>query len=324
MKVLYIPLFKKKESCEICKRLILLAFIWLIFCRTIIASEVAVIVNSNFPELKNFAQQALSLLKSNNGFIGNPVLFELLGTSEDSKTLYNLKSLSPKMVLAIGAYSAKMARKVLPETPIIYTFVRYPEVEGFSQDPKMFGILMYGSENSLTRLILSFTNGRTDFASVKNIAVMYSEFLAPSITPLIEKLKEEGLNPQPYPLSEAPLLELIMQDIVSQHQALLLFPDKITQNDYSLRFVLTRCMEKRVLTFSLDYSLVEKGVSIGVYPKTEECLTLAVTAIKNFFLTGKLPSRNLLPPPRTYSIINKAALKYMGVPVSFIPDSEID
>lgn len=290
-----------------------------------IASDVAVVVNSNFAELKKVADQAMFLLKSDLGIFKNASLFELSGGFEDSKTLMKLRNYDPKIVFAIGTYSTKMARKTLPDTPIIYTFVRYPEVEGFSQDPKMVGILTSGTEYSLVKLISSFVEkGRTDFASVKNIAVIYSECLEVSIKPVIEKLEQLGLNPTPFPLSEAPLLELIIQDISTQYQSLLLFPDKTTQNDYSLRFILTRCMEKRVLTFALDYSLVERGVFAGVFAKPEESISLAVTAIKNFFITGKLPDKNLLPPLRSYSVVNKAASKYMEINLNFVPDATID
>jgi ABC-type uncharacterized transport system substrate-binding protein len=290
----------------------------------IIASDVAVVVNSNFAELKSAADQTMFLLKSDNGNFKDASLFELNGGVNDSKTLINLKTYDPKIVLAIGVYAAKMVRKALPEKPIIYTFVRYPEVEGFSQDSKMVGILTSGTEYSLAKLVSAFTEGRTDFASAKKIAVMYSDSLEPSIKPVIEKLKQAGLAPTPYPLSEAPLLELVMQDISTQYQSLLLFPDKTTQNDYSLRFILTRCMEKRVLTFTLDYSLVERGVFVGVFAKQDEFLNLVVTAIKNFFLTGRLPDKNILSPPRSYSVINKAVLKYMGITLNFEPDATID
>ncbi|MCX7829998.1 MAG: hypothetical protein N2445_02930 [Acidobacteria bacterium] len=295
-----------------------------IFQTTSLGSDVAIVVNSNFPELKSAADQAMFLLKSNNGFSKESSVFELSGTSRDSKILSDLKASNPKIVLAIGVYSAKMARKVLPETPIIYLFIRYPETEGFAQDPKMVGISVSGTETALAKLISSFAQGRADFASAKKIAVMYSDSLEPSIKPVIENLKQAGLNPQPYPLSEVPLLELIMQDISSQYQTLLLFPDKTTQNDYSLRFIITRCLEKRVLTFALDYSLVERGVFAAVYAKPEECINLAIIAIKNYFLTGKLPEKSLLSPPKTYTVVNKAVLKYINLNLNFEPDSTID
>lgn len=304
--------------------ILLTSFLTLLFSFGAFASSVAVVVNSNFAELKSAAAQAMFLLKSDNGKFTDVSFFELNGSSGDSKTLAALKTYNPKIILAIGVYSAKMARKTLPEAPIIYIFVRYPEVEGFTQDSKMIGIGTWGTESSLAKLISTFTQGRTDFAAAKKIAVMYSISLEPSIKPLMENLKESGLNPQPYTLSEAPLLELVIQDISTQYQSLILFPDPTTQNDYFLRFILTRCMEKRVLTFTLDYSLVERGVFARVFAKTDECINLAVTAIRNFFLTGKLPDKKLLSPPRTYSVINNAVLKYMGITLNFEPDATIE
>jgi len=288
------------------------------------AADIAIVTNKNFQDLHKAAVAVSVEIKSSANSVADATIYELDGSQDDSRVLIKLKADNPQVVIALGVYAAKMTRQALPEATIIYTSVRYPECENFTSDKKMIGIMASGSEEVLAKLVSSFTAGRTDFASAKKIAVMYSDFLEPSVKPMIEKLKQAGLDPKPMPLSEAPLLELVMQDISNSYQSLLLIPDKTTTNEPSLRFILTRCMEKRVLTFSLDYSLVEKGVLCGVFTKPEECVSYAAVVARNILASGKLPAQNVLTPPKVYTVMNQAASKYMGAAPNLTTDFKIE
>lgn len=130
---------------------------------------------------------------------------------------------------------------------------------------------------------------------------------------MVEKGEKLSLKMDLILLNEAPILELVMQNIIISYQAIILFPDSLTLNDYALRFILTRCYEKRVLTFTLDYKLVERGVFCGVYLGYEKIVLMVVNKIKELNYRSENNNNNSNTKIEYSTVLNRNVSKYLGL-----------
>lgn len=130
---------------------------------------------------------------------------------------------------------------------------------------------------------------------------------------MVEKGKKLNLKMDLILLNKVPLLELVIQNIVMSYQTILLFPDSLPLNDYALRFILTRCYEKRVLTFALDYRLVERGVFCGVYLEYEKIVSMVVNKIKELNYRSENDNNNSNTKIEYSTLLNRNVSKYLGL-----------
>jgi len=188
----------------------------------------------------------------------NPKALELDGTEADQGNLDKLKKAAPDLVFSVGAHATKEVRKVLPDVWIVYAMVYYPEAEGLKDDPKMVGIESKGSARELRRIAGTFDR-------IRSVAIIHSTAIQPSIPRICADMESAGLGSTVYPVSDPSELAGVMDSLKGKEEAILLLPDPITGNADALRFILTKCMEWKVLPFSYSDSLVASGALCGTF-----------------------------------------------------------
>jgi ABC-type uncharacterized transport system substrate-binding protein len=270
------------------------------------SADAVILINGNFEKCRKAGRAAAAALQSATGKASQTL--EIRGGPEDEDALERLKAQKPLVVVATGVYAALSARKALPDAWIVYSLVLYPEVEGFTDDPKMIGISGLGSEKELFTLVNSL-------ASVKilKVALIHSVVLDPSAGALLSRLAGAGFQVTDYPLSEAPLMEEVMRDVTTRFQAVLLLPDPITQNPSRLRFMITSCMDRGVLTLTTDLDLLHQGVLCGTFVSPERAGREAGATAAQLLTSGKTPPQKIVFPSDSETAVNLAAAKALKV-----------
>jgi len=277
------------------------------------AADAVVVTNKNLVECKAAASRAVRALGISWSHSGPIPLIELDGSTADDQALENLKGMRPKVVISFAAYATHMVKQVLPDTWVVYALVPYPEVEGFTRDPKMVGIAGLGSEAEL----YSLANG---LGKAKRLAILHSDLISPSVQPMLGRLKEAGFSTTDFPLSQAPLLEEVLSKIVGNYDAVLLLPDPLTANPYALRFIVTACLNKKVLTLTTDSGLIGNGVLCGTYVPPELAGLQAADVAGKILSAGKPPMLPVVFFRGSRPSVCMAALQVLHMPVPKRPD----
>jgi len=276
------------------------------------AAEVAVVSNKNLADCRAASAGAVRATGDVPGLPDTIPLIELDGSAADDQALEKLKGMRPKVVISLSSYATHMVKHVLPETWVVYALVPFPEVEGFTRDPKMVGIAGLGSEAEL----YSLANG---LGRAKRLAVLHSELISPSVEPMLRRLKEAGFSPTDFSLSQAPLMEEVMSKVVGNYDAVLLLPDPLTANPYRLRFIVTACLNKKVLTLTTDLGLIANGALCGTYVPPETAGSQAAIVAGEILSTGKPPMHPVVFWPGSKPSVSMAALRILDLPVPKVP-----
>lgn len=270
------------------------------------AADAVILINGNFEKCRKAGRAAAAALQSATGKVSQTL--EIRGGPEDEDALARLKAQQPLVVVATGVYAARVARKALPEAWIVYSLVLYPEVEEFTEDPKMIGISGLGSEKELFTLVNSLAP-----VKVLKVALIHSVVLDPSAGPLVSRLAAAGFQVTDYPLTEAPLMEDVMRDVTARFQAVLLLPDPITQNPSRLRYMITSCMDKGVLPLTTDLDLLHQGVLCGTFVSPEWAGREAGTTAALLLTSEKTPPTKVVFPSDSETAVNVAVAKFLKV-----------
>jgi ABC-type uncharacterized transport system substrate-binding protein len=284
-----------------------------LFALGVKAEGIAILTNRNIEDCRNAAKAAANALQSRKGEKPPVSIFELDGGGGDKAILENLRSSKPSIVLSLGAYATKSARKALPDAWIVYAMVLYPEVEGFTSDRKMAGVEALGGEEKLRRMTKAFVHP-------SKVAVLHSVVIEESIPTLLDRLKAAGFAPEAFPLSEAPLMEPAMDELTSKYGAVLLLPDPITENADRLRFIITRCTAKRVVPLALTHGLVGRGALCGSYVKPEAAGERAAELAQKI-LAGNGPRQGSRATAESSPVVNGSVARLFGVTVEGAPPS---
>ncbi len=229
----------------------------------------------------------------------NPKAIDLQGTAADDAALQTLKSQSPQMVYCVGTYAAKKVRAVLPDVWIVYAMVYYPEVEGFLQDPKMVGIASLGSAKGLSTLVKAFG------AKGKSCVILHSPAVGPAVGGLISRLGAEGFDVQGRSVGNVADLAAVLGEIKEQARLVLLLPDPLTANDDALRYIISTCLENRVVPVALSENLVANGALCASFFAPDVVGNEAARVAQAILNGVNIPGDKLVQPTVSTSAANK-------------------
>ena len=276
------------------------------------AAEVVVVSNKNLADCRAAAARAVRAAGDVPGLPDTIPLIELDSSAADDPALEKLARMRPKVVISVSSYATHMVRQVLPETWVVYALVPFPEVEGFTRDPKLVGIAALGSETDLYALA-------SGLGKAKRLVVLHSELVSPSVEPMLRRLKEAGFSPTDLPLSQAPLMEQVLSQIVGKYDAVLLLPDSVTANPYRLRFIVTTCLTNRILTLTNDQGLVANGALCGTYVPPETAGQQAAIVAGEILSAGKPPMQPVVFLRGSRPSVSMAALRILDMQVPKVP-----
>ncbi len=249
-----------------------------------------------YEEAKNgFIQTAY--MRQIKGF--SPSVLELDGTERDDAALSALKSQSPDLVFALGAYAAKRVRHVLPEVPVVYTMVYYPETEGLTKDSKATGVYSLGSPRLLAQAAKSL-------GKVRSLVVLHHQSIAADAQSIAALLASEGVPATPRSLKGPEELQKAVDELRNSAQAVLLLPDPITQDPQSLRFIISKCVESGVLPLAYGESLVSNGALFASFIPPEAAGRRAAEEAALLLASGKPPEQRLVAPADASTALNRS------------------
>ena len=254
---------------------------------------------SAFEEVKNsFIQQ--SFVEQVPGL--NTKAYYLDGSSPDAAVLKEVSEVKPDAVFAIGAFSAKKVREVLPDVPIVTAMVYYPETDGLNLDPKTVVVNSLGSAKELAIEVKSFrkikTIGLIRFASISSSAEIISS-----------ELKSQGLEVLDFPVAKQEDVAPIFEAAKGRIQAILILPDPITQNPDTLRFIVTQSVTNDILPIALNENMVASGAFFAVFYSTDSIGQKVAKTLRELLRLQKIPDIRLQNPETTSSALNKGSMQ---------------
>lgn len=252
-----------------------------------------------------FIQMAYSLQLP--GF--NPKVIDLAGTAADEAALAGLKAQNPSLVYAIGAYAARKVREAVPEAWVVYGMVYYPEAEGFTDDPRMVGIVSLGPPKALATMVKAL-GGKG-----KGIVILHSESISKAIPTIISRLNSEGFEAQARSMGSAGDMEAAFNSVKDQFRVILLLPDPITSNQDALRFLISQCAAAKILPVSLTEGLVAEGVLCASFYPADAVGNQAARVAQSVLASSKAPAERLIVPLEFKTALNKGTASALGVTV---------
>ncbi|MEW6757507.1 MAG: hypothetical protein AB1347_04740 [Acidobacteriota bacterium] len=229
----------------------------------------------------------------------NPKAIDLQGTAADDAALQTLKGQSPQLVYCVGTYAAKKVREALPDVWIIYAMVYYPEVEGFFQDPKMVGIASLGSTKGLSTLVKAFG------AKGKSCVILHSPAVGPAVGGLISRLGADGFDAQGRSVGNVADLAAVLGEVKEQTRLVLLLPDPLTANGDALRYIISTCLENRVVPVALSENLVASGALCASFFAPDAVGNEAARVAQAILNGVNIPTDKLVQPAVSASAANK-------------------
>ena len=252
-----------------------------------------------------FMQMAYSLQLP--GF--NPKTVELNGSAADETALAALKAQSPTLVYAVGSYAARKVREALPEVWVVYSMVYYPEVEGFTQDPKMVGIASLGAPKALASL-LKVLGGRT-----KGLVVIHSEAIQKAIPGLLTRLDADGFEATAKSVASAQDLQPAFDSIKEQAKVIMLLPDPITSSPDAVRFIVSQCVASKIPPVSLSEALVSDGALCAAFYPSSAIGNQAAKVAQAILASNQAPPERVVPPLESETALNSGTARALSITV---------
>jgi len=261
-----------------------------------------------YDEAKNgFIQMAYA--QQVRGF--SPQAIELDGTDKDGPALDALKAKAPDLVFCIGAFAAKKTRQALPDTPIVYSMVYYPETEGLTKDPKMVGVFSLGAPRLTAQVLKSL-------GKYKSVAVLYQVALAASAESTAAYLSAEGLDATAVPVKGPEELQKVLASVRTTAQVVYLQPDPITLDPEAFRFIISQCISAGLLPVAGTDSLVSNGALFAAYFPPAVTGNKAAEVAALILNSGKVPDQRLVFPAVTdaTTALNKSTAQALRLKIS--------
>jgi len=261
-----------------------------------------------YDEAKNgFIQMAYA--QQVRGFA--PQAIELDGTDKDGPALEALKAKAPDLVYCIGAFAAKKTRAALPDVPIVYSMVYYPETEGLTRDPKMVGVLSLGAPRLTAQALKSL-------GKYKSVAVLYQVALAASAEATVTYLNAEGLDATAVPVKGPEDLQKVLAAVRTTAQVVYLQPDPITLDPEAFRFIISQCVSSGLLPVAGTDSLVSNGALFAAYFPPAVTGNKAAEVAALILNSGKIPDQRLVFPAVTdaTTALNRSTAQALRVKVT--------
>jgi len=236
-----------------------------------------------------------------------PAVVELKRDDSDTATLQALKSRHPALVYTVGSYATKSVRSAMPDTWIVYAMVYYPEVEGFNGDPKMVGVSAFGSADSLFKAVKAFGN------KYKSMVVINSPVTQQTVGSVLIQLNKAGFDAQGRSVSDPSKLKDVFDGLGGKFRTVMILPDPLTARPEALRFIISRCIERRLLLVSLTDSLTSKGVLCSSFLSPTAGGNLAAKVASAILNSGKAPPGRFVAPKTSPLSINYTTLSAIGL-----------
>ena len=238
-----------------------------------------------------------------------PQVVELTGKNTDSSALSTLKAKQPSLVYTVGSYATKQVRLAMPQVWIVYAMVYYPEVEGFKNDPKMVGIAAFGSSTMLRTAVKAFRR------RAKSLVVVHSSVTTPTVIALLRGLNSAGFHAEERSVTDPTKLPALFKSLVGQFDAVLILPDPLTADSDALRFLISNCIENRIMLVSLTNSLAFRGALCASFLASAAIGNQAAKVAKYILLNNKAPAAAMDTPGASALAVNKKTAKAMRLKV---------
>ncbi len=238
-----------------------------------------------------------------------PQVVQLQEGNADSSALSTLKAKQPSLVYTVGSYATKQVRLAMPQVWIVYAMVYYPEVEGFTKDPKMVGIASFGSFTMLRTAVKAFRR------RAKSLVVMHSSVTTPTVVILLKGLNSAGFHAEEVPVSDPAKLPALFKSLVGRFDAVLILPDPLTADPDALRFLISTCIKNRIMLVSLTNSLASRGALCASFLASAAIGNQAAKVTKYILLNHKAPAAAMDTPAEFSLAVNKKTAQAMRLKV---------
>jgi ABC-type uncharacterized transport system substrate-binding protein len=163
----------------------------------------------------------------------------------------------------------------------------------------MVGIGSLGSSRDLEEIVKAFRR------RAKRLYILHSPAIQNSIPGLIARLDQAGFDAQDKPVPDAPSLQGVFASIKDDAQVVLLLPDPLTSNQDALRYIISQCVDNKIIPVALSDSLVASGVLCAAFYPGDAVGNEAAKVAQTILNTGKAPADKVVDPPSVSTSVNK-------------------
>lgn len=261
-----------------------------------------------YDEAKNgFIQMAYA--QQVRGF--SPQAVELDGTDKDGPALDALKAKAPELVYCIGAYAAKKTRQALPDVPIVYSMVYYPETEGLTRDLKMIGVQSLGAPRLTSQILKSL-------GKYKTVVVLHQAALAASAEATAAALSNEGLEAATVAVKGPEELQKVLGGLRENFQVVYLQPDPVTLDPEAFRFIISQCVNSGLIPVAGTDTLVSNGALFAAFFPPAVTGNKAAEVAAQVLSLGRVPDQRMVFPASAdaTTALNRSTAQALRVKVS--------
>jgi putative ABC transport system substrate-binding protein len=220
--------------------------------------------------------------------------------------LGQLRQAHPQAVVAVGIKALSLVARAVPDLPIVYCTVLYPDQHGLT-GANITGVpLEIPALKQLEQL--------HDVAPrVKRIGVLYSPAMASFVTEATAAAGKLGIKMVPKSIGSAREVADGFSGLVGQIDALLLLPDSKVMNKEVFNYLLRASLDANIALFGFLEALTQAGALASISPDYQD-----IGARAGELVTQALEHRGTLPP-KTYSrgalSINLKTAERLGIAV---------
>jgi putative ABC transport system substrate-binding protein len=220
--------------------------------------------------------------------------------------LGQLRQAHPQVVVAIGIKALSLVARAVPDLPIVYCTVLYPDQHGLT-GAHITGVpLEIPALKQLEQL--------HDVAPrVKRIGVLYSPAMAPFVTEATAAAGKLGIKMVVKGIGSSREVADGFSGLVGQIDALLLLPDSKVMNKEVFNYLLRASLDANIALFGFLEALTQAGALASVSPDYQD-----IGARAGELVTQVVEHHGTLPP-KTYSrgalSINLKTAERLGIAV---------
>ena len=182
----------------------------------------------------------------------------MVGTETAESAIGGIRTRKPDILVTVGTAATQIAKDNFPETPIIFSAVKYPLMSGFVESLQKPGRHITGASLDIP-VDIQFRYFRQIIPDLKTVGVMYTSNTARLIPPAREIASQMGLELVAIEISGPRDLPKALDSLASCAQGLWSVADQNLYDPQSTKYILLNSLRRGLPFMGFSRYVVESG-----------------------------------------------------------------
>lgn len=246
------------------------------------SADVAIVISR---DIAMYREAAASLEKALPPETAATYVFPSESKSDVNETLRQVGRDKPKVVVAIGSKAASESARELPNTPMVYLMVVYPEKQGLLDIKNAYGVSWQPSAGSLVQTIRLLLPG------AKRVG-MLSSLPKRATADLLKEFESAGLELNVSVIKDFPDLAQGLRNLSGNMDVLWMGSDPAVANESAYNLMKTFSIQNKI-PFLVPFHLPTSNRALAGISVTPTLAGIAAQQLVEQMLAGKRPSQAL-------------------------------